>query len=361
MRESTGYKRDIIRYPVVQKTQSTPVTYSPKPLDLYSLQMVTTNDDWDIVSITSEAITEAEIAIRKAIVSATISEQYSVNLDKDINVHKEQNKSIATQQQIQINFQQECSEQLPMILKGLKPSVQEAKLKNTLYAHDILKMQVDNDDKLRIPKEWSDQKEGCNLVEIPRNDPTFTRIENSMKETMNNVKIDKIERVQNVRMWNHYVFRRRELRKELSIMPNLQIEIELFHGTRTTPPSEIYNGEYSFDMTYSTSGMWGIGTYFAKNASYSGGSYAYQLPNGKRQVFLAQVLTGDVYDCQKDPSLRRPPKKNETVSGPRYNSVSGDTGGTITRPMKIIGVRAKSSLNDGGNMHEQQMVDPTSP
>jgi hypothetical protein len=111
-------------------------------------------------------------------------------------------------------------------------------------------------------------------------------------------------------------------------MPNLQIEMELFHGTRATTPKEVYNGEYGFDMTFSTSGMWGIGTYFAKNASYSCSGYQYQLSNGKHQVFLAQVLTGDVYDCKSDPSLRRPPKKNESISNLRYNSVSGDTGGS---------------------------------
>jgi len=134
--------------------------------------------------------------------------------------------------------------------------------------------------------------------------------------------------VQNLRMWNHYAFRHRELKRELSLKTNLQIEMELFHGTRATLPSEVYNGEYGFDMTYSTSGMWGIGTYFAQNASYSCTSYAYSLPNGKRQVFFAQVLTGDVHDCPSDGSLRRPPKKNESTSGLRYNSVSGVTGGS---------------------------------
>jgi hypothetical protein len=147
---------------------------------------------------------------------------------------------------------------------------------------------------------------------------------------MANVKIDKIERVQNLRFWNHYAFRRRILQQELSDKPNLQIEMELFHGTRTAPPNEIYDGEYGFDMTYCTSGLWGIGTYFAMNASYSCQSYSYQLPNGKRQVFLAQVLTGEVFDYKDkiDQTLRRPPKKNESTSGARYNSVTGVTGGS---------------------------------
>ncbi|CAF0794011.1 unnamed protein product [Adineta steineri] len=75
-------------------------------------------------------------------------------------------------------------------------------------------------------------------------------------------------------------------------------------------------------------GLWGIGIYFAKNASYSCGGYAYTLPNRKKQVFLAQVLTGDVLDCKCDTSLRRPPKKNDKISNLRCNSVSGDTEGS---------------------------------
>ncbi|CAF1186175.1 unnamed protein product [Rotaria sp. Silwood1] len=328
MRENTGYQRAIIRYPITQQAKSIPVTYRPKPLDLYDLKLVTTKVYWDIIGITNAAMQKAEAAIRKAIDSATIAEPFSITLNKHFDTHKKELIKIATQQQIKIDFQQECSGQLSMVLKGLKPNVAESKLKITSYALDTLKMQVDNDQIICIPKKWGDQTEGCTLVEIPRNDSDFARIENRMKETMTNVKIDKIERVQNIRMWRHYAFRHLELKKELSHMPNLQIEMELFHGTRTTPPSEIYHGEYGFDMTYSTSGMWGIGTYFAKNASYSCNGYDYKLPNGKRQVFLAQVLTGDIYDCKSDSTLRRPPKKNETKSGLRYNSVSGDTGGS---------------------------------
>ena len=111
-----------------------------------------------------------------------------------------------------------------------------------------------------------------------------------MKETTTNVEIDKIERVQNIHRWNHYAFRHQQLKKELSLIPNLQIEMELFYGTRTTPPSEIYNGEYGFNMTFSSSEMRDIGSYFAKNASYSCPIYSHQLSNGKYQAFSVQVL-----------------------------------------------------------------------
>ena len=328
LREMTNNKRDIIRYPVIQKPPSIPVAYSPKPLDLFSLQKNITNYDWDITAISRTAIKQVQVAIQKAIDSATISEQYSIDLDRDIDTHKDQIKSIGIEQKIQIDFPQASSGPLLMILKGFKANVQEAKLKITLYAHGILRSQVDNENESDIPKEWGDQTDNLQLVKITRSDPNFARIENRMKETLPNAKVHQIERVQNLRMWSHYVFRRQQLQKELSLKPNLQIEQELFHGTRSTPPNEIYNGEYGFDMTYSTSGLWGIGTYFAQNAAYSCSSYAFKLPNGQRQVFLAHVLTGEAYDCPSDESLRRPPKKNEGSSGLRYNSISGVTGGT---------------------------------
>ncbi|CAF5154850.1 unnamed protein product, partial [Rotaria sp. Silwood1] len=122
MRDSTGYKRPIIRYPVAQQPKSIPVMYHLKPLDLYDLKLETTKVDWDIIGLTNAAIQKAEATIRKAIESATISEPFSINLNKDFNIHKKELVKIANQQQIQIDFQQECSGQLLMILKGLKPN-----------------------------------------------------------------------------------------------------------------------------------------------------------------------------------------------------------------------------------------------
>jgi poly [ADP-ribose] polymerase 10/14/15 len=329
MRDDTDFKRVIIRYPVLSPVHNTSAEYRPKPLDAYHLKIQSKEDDWDITGINRVAVKQAEMEIKKAIVSSMISEPFSVNLNEDIDVHKTAITNIAIQQFIQVDFQQDSTGNLSLILKGFPQNILQAKLQISLYVQDILRMEADQDDQLNIPGEWGEQEEQCKLVALPNNHPDFIRIESRMKETMTNVKIDKIERVQNLRFWNHYAFRRRTLQQELIDKPNLQIEMELFHGTRTTPPNEIYNGEYGFDMTYCTSGLWGTGTYFAMNASYSCQSYSYQLPNGKRQVFLAQVLTGEVcdYKDKHDQTLRRPPRKNESISGGRYNSVSGVTGG----------------------------------
>ena len=328
MREGTDFKRDIIRYPLPLQPNNTSAGYRPKQLDTYHLKILSKEDDWDITGISSAALKQAEIAIRKAIVSATISEPFSINLNEDIDAHKTAVTNIAIQQFIRVDFQQDSTGNLSLILKGFRQNILQAKLQISLYVQDILRMETDKDDQLNIPTEWGDQEEQCQLVKLPNNHPDFIRVEKRIKETIHNVKIDKIERVQNLRLWNLYAFRRRTLQQELRDKPNLQVEMELFHGTGTTVPIEIYTGEFGFDMSFCKQGMWGLGTYFAKNASYSCGGYSHQLSDGKRQVFLAQVLTGDVYECPSDSTLRRTPKKNASVSGLRYNSVSGDTGGS---------------------------------
>jgi|688.fasta_scaffold2825093_2 hypothetical protein len=45
-------------------------------------------------------------------------------------------------------------------------------------------------------------------------------------------------------------------------------------------------------MRFSDEGYYGIAIYFAKNASYSD-NYCHTLPNGDKQIFLAEVLLGD--------------------------------------------------------------------
>ena len=100
-------------------------------------------------------------------------------------------------------------------------------------------------------------------------------------------------------------------------------EKELFHGTRHTKPAQIYDNEEGFDMRFSRDGLWGQGSYFAENASYSD-SYAFDCPNSEKQMFLARVLTGDSADIPPDSNLRMPPVK-QSNGGRRYDSVTGIT------------------------------------
>ena len=64
--------------------------------------------------------------------------------------------------------------------------------------------------------------------------------------------------------------------------------------------------EEGFNLNYSNVGMWGKANYFAFNSSYSNG-YASALPNGKKQMFMANVIIGNTIVMQPDRKLRTPP------------------------------------------------------
>lgn len=73
----------------------------------------------------------------------------------------------------------------------------------------------------------------------------------------------------------------------------------LWHGTRTTDPKLIYNGKYGFNTNYSEDGMWGRGSYFAQNASYSH-MYSHKFQDGTRGMFYAKVNLGKAKELAYD-------------------------------------------------------------
>jgi len=82
--------------------------------------------------------------------------------------------------------------------------------------------------------------------------------------------------------------------------------VEMYHGTSTTDPKLIYMSEEGFDMRFGKRGMWGLANYFAKNASYSD-KYAHELPDGTKQMFVANVVIGISGVLLPDKTLKVPP------------------------------------------------------
>ena len=80
--------------------------------------------------------------------------------------------------------------------------------------------------------------------------------------------------------------------------------------------------------------MWGRGTYFAVNSSYSAGSYFYPVPQtNEKQLFYSCVLVGESVDLphKKDVTslITKPPvKENEKFVNDSYDSIKGNTGGS---------------------------------
>jgi hypothetical protein len=75
------------------------------------------------------------------------------------------------------------------------------------------------------------------------------------------------------------------------------IEMMLFHGCNSGAVENIKTK--GFDIKYARAGMYGTGLYFAINSSYSAGGYATKNPDGTSSLFIAKVLTGDVFYTRK--------------------------------------------------------------
>ena len=185
-----------------------------------------------------------------------------------------------------------------------------------------------------VPVDRPDNWEGRDLlVLIDPHSREYREIEGLFRSTMPSSCIKKIERVQNVFLWRRFRDCRRRMEEHL---PSAG-EKKLFHGTRQTNPKDIYGGDAGFDLRHSGTGMWGVGSYFAVNASYSSG-YSYQKrvlgqSNPLCQMLVAKVLTGACIRLPADHQLRFPPERTDQQEGGvvirrRYDSVQGTTGGS---------------------------------
>lgn len=208
-----------------------------------------------------------------------------------------------------------------VILKGLERNVTKA----TLEIKDILLQDYSKAES--YPDEWELQnEEPLELKLLAKGSPEWSKVSQQFLATLPSTNIVKIERVQNKWLWEKYRQHSDRMKRKNEGVINEKL---LFHGTRGTSPSCIYQDEEGFDMRFSNAGMWGNGNYFAVNASYSHG-YAHPLPDGMRQMFLAKVLTGYSYKCSPNRSLRMPPVRKQSPKGGdmRYDTVNGETGGS---------------------------------
>ncbi|XP_019853671.1 PREDICTED: uncharacterized protein LOC109582998 [Amphimedon queenslandica] len=181
------------------------------------------------------------------------------------------------------------------------------------------KMSLESTPLSSFPPEWEPQTKNIILKFVPVSSFEGAKVVSAFKKTMN-ANVSKIERIQNKFLYTKYGLCKKRMHEKNNGRVN---EKWLFHGSSRVPPETIYKSEHGFDFRHGAQGMWGRGAYFAVNAQYSGGSYAFNSPQGQ-QIFLAFVLTGDSIAMQSNRSLVTPPSK-EDGSGD-YDSVNGETG-----------------------------------
>ena len=197
------------------------------------------------------------------------------------------------------------------------------------------------------PSSWKNidnlsyQTSKYNTIAINLKSDEAVEILNRMKQSISNVTIHQIEKVQNIVSHQKYMTEKQILMNKFlndGCKHSQDGKIEgkdnvfeklLFHGTRKTDPVEILKSDEGFDMRFSNAGLWGTGVYFADRAKYSD-DYAYCDPsdeNGEvKQMFIARVLIGKSCCLERDKSLKMPPV--DKVTEERFDSIRGKIGET---------------------------------
>lgn len=167
---------------------------------------------------------------------------------------------------------------------------------------------------ISYPAEWESQESSCELKTLSIDNPERIRIVKKLEES--GIKsIANIQRIQNQHLWKRYYLEREFVKEKNGGIAN---EMELFHGTKSTPPVLIYNGEEGFDMRYSNLGCWGKGIYFTDSAAYSYKYCSVDTVLRQAQILMCRVIIGDEFSCPEgDRNLVTPPRKPQT---PNYSS-----------------------------------------
>ena len=184
---------------------------------------------------------------------------------------------------------------------------------------------------VEVPRHWDPQTEKVVLKPVSSGSKEWNDISSRVHKTLPSAQVVSVERIQNQWLWEKYHFSKQRMSEKYEGIVN---EKDLFHGTGSTPPEKIFKSEQGFDFRFCSRGMWGTGTYFAVNASYSN-NYAYTT-GARKQMIFAKVLTGETCQCNPDSSLKKPPVKprsklsssRNTFEDELYDSVKGHTNGS---------------------------------
>ncbi|XP_044108150.1 protein mono-ADP-ribosyltransferase PARP15-like isoform X4 [Neovison vison] len=173
-----------------------------------------------------------------------------------------------------------------------------------------------------LPEHWAEmnQQLSC-VIELLPGQSEYDTVKDKFSETCPSYEIEKIERIQNVCIWQSYQIKKNHMDMKNGHTDNERI---LFHGTDAD--SVPYVNEHGFNRSYAgkNGAAYGQGTYFAVNAKYSANDkYSTPDSNGRKHVYVVRVLTG-VYTCGHA-RLVTPPSKNPHNPTDLFDSVTDDT------------------------------------
>uniref|UniRef100_H2ZC15 Poly [ADP-ribose] polymerase n=1 Tax=Ciona savignyi TaxID=51511 RepID=H2ZC15_CIOSA len=156
-----------------------------------------------------------------------------------------------------------------------------------------------------LPSQWKDMGgDRWKKVELPHHTVEFQNIFKLFHKSSPVATIRKIERIQNPKLYKHYELNKSDVKEHMkSAEP---VERELFHGTSQQDAEKICGDGFDRNFAGKNATMYGKGSYFAVNSSYSV-NYARNSGSSTCCVFLANVITGDF--CQGNQYMKAPDVK----------------------------------------------------
>ncbi|XP_062830387.1 protein mono-ADP-ribosyltransferase PARP14 isoform X2 [Anolis carolinensis] len=172
---------------------------------------------------------------------------------------------------------------------------------------------------MALPEEWEDM--GQMRVKVVNLNPEvkeYVTVKQIFCQTCNSWTIEKIERIQNPFYWQAYQIKKQEMDAKNGHANN---ERNLFHGTASTSLTLINNSGFNRSYAGMHAAVYGNGTYFAVDASYSAhDTYSKPDANGRKYMYFARVLVGDY--CVGAQGLIVPQPKNTTDPTNLYDSMT---------------------------------------
>nr|XP_013013984.1 poly [ADP-ribose] polymerase 12 [Cavia porcellus] len=167
-----------------------------------------------------------------------------------------------------------------------------------------------------IPDYWDPSAlpdPGFKKITLDTSSEEYQKVWNLFNCTLPYCFVQKIERVQNLALWEVYQWQKGQMQKR-----NEGKEVDerqLFHGTATSFVDAICQQNFDWRICGLHGTSYGKGSYFARDAAYS--HHYSKSDTHVQMMFLARVLVGDF--VRGNPSLVRPPAK-EGQSNAFYDS-----------------------------------------
>ncbi|XP_003202453.1 protein mono-ADP-ribosyltransferase PARP12 [Meleagris gallopavo] len=154
------------------------------------------------------------------------------------------------------------------------------------------------------PLEWDQSalpEIGYKLVDVGNTSSEYRRIESLFQKTMKDYSICRLQRIQNPTLWQIFQWQKEQMKKLHK--SNWVDERLLFHGTNPSHVPAICEQNFDWRICGTHGTMYGKGSYFARDASYSHEYCSSKI--SRYSMFVAQVLVGKF--VQGDSEYLRPP------------------------------------------------------